>query len=307
MRDFGKVIVLMGGDSAEREISLISGGAVLKALVGAGINAVGMDAVGNFVDRLIREKPDRVFIMLHGRKGEDGKVQAALELLGIPYTGSGVLACALAMDKVRCKQLWQGIGLPTPGFEMLNSNTDWEAVLHRLGTVFVKPVKEGSSIGIGKAANAEALHAAYLAASAYDQQVMAETWIAGREYTVTILDEEVLPVIELRVPGEFYDFHAKYKGADTEYLCPCDLDQRAMNEVGQLALDAYKAIGCRGWGRVDIMRDGNGRFWLLEVNTIPGMTDHSLVPMAAEAAGMNFQELVVKILASSDLDPAREG
>jgi D-alanine-D-alanine ligase len=302
MSDFGKVIVLMGGESAEREISLVSGGAVLQALVHAGINAVGMDAVGNFIGRLIKEKPDRVFIMLHGRNGEDGKIQAVLELLGIPYTGSGVLASALAMDKIRCKRVWQGVGLPTPAFELLTDNTDLEEVLKKLGTVFVKPVKEGSSIGIGKANNLESLSAAYQSARQYDSLVMAEAWIQGKEFTVTILDDEIMPVIELRVPGEFYDFHAKYKGADTEYLCPCDLDMRATHEIGQLAFNAYKMIGCRGWGRVDIMQDLSGKFWLLEVNTVPGMTDHSLVPMSAKQAGLSFEELVLKILSTSDFN-----
>ncbi|MES2625588.1 MAG: D-alanine--D-alanine ligase [Pseudomonadota bacterium] len=298
-REYGKVAVVMGGRSAEREISLLSGNAVLTSLQRSGVNAIGIDADTNLLQELLAAKVDRVFIMLHGRDGEDGKLQGALEWLGIPYTGSGVLASALAMDKVRCKLVWQQLGINTPDFMRLTGDVDFTTVLTRLGPCFVKPVSEGSSIGIGGAETVAELEAAYQRASSYDAYVMAESWIKGREYTVAILDGQVLPVIELRPANAFYDYEAKYLSDDTKYLCPCDLDAAAAAELQQMALASYEAIGCNGWGRVDAMRDAQGKFWLLEVNTAPGMTSHSLVPMAAQAAGIDFDGLVLRILQSS--------
>ena len=281
--EFGRVAVLMGGRSAEREISLLSGNAVLEALLRSGVDAIGLDADISLYRRLQEEKVERVFIALHGRDGEDGKVQGALEWMGMPYTGSGVLASALAMDKVRCKLLWQQLGISTPPFSLLAPDSDPARVLQELGPCFIKPVNEGSSIGISTAATVEELASARELAARYDQQVMAERWIRGREYTISILDGEVLPVIELVSANAFYDFEAKYTSEETRYLCPCDLDANATRELQMLALRAHDAIGCKGWGRVDAMRDQAGRFWLLEINTVPGMTSHSLVPMAAKA------------------------
>ncbi len=298
-REYGKVAVVMGGHSAEREISLLSGTAVLASLQRSGVNAIGIDADTSLLEQLRSAAADRVFIMLHGRDGEDGKLQGALEWLGIPYTGSGVLASALAMDKIRCKLVWQQLGINTPDFVKLTAATDFAEVMRVLGACFVKPVSEGSSIGIGGAETPEELEAAWRRADTYDSNVMAERWIKGREYTVAILDGQVLPVIELRPAKAFYDYEAKYLSDDTRYMCPCDLDEAATADLQQMALASYAAIGCSGWGRVDAMRDAAGRFWLLEVNTAPGMTSHSLVPMAAQAAGFDFDALVLRILDSS--------
>lgn len=299
---YGKVGVLMGGDSAEREISLISGNAVLKALVSAGVNAVGIDAGRDLLHELEREKIERAFIMLHGRKGEDGKAQAALEWMGLPYTGSGVLASALAMDKVRCKKVWVADGLSTPPFMLLHERSNWKQAIGDLGTVFVKPVREGSSIGISRASSADQLREAYEQARRYDDYVIAERWIDGPEFSVAILGTQVLPAIELRSAGEFYDYEAKYFSEETRYVCPAALDEEKTRELQDLALRAYHSTGCTGWGRVDVMQDRGGRFWLLEVNTVPGMTEHSLVPMAASAAGMDFTSLALRILDSSYAD-----
>ena len=298
-REYGKVAVVMGGRSAEREISLLSGQAVLASLLHSGVDAIGIDAGATLLQDLRAANVDRVFIMLHGRDGEDGKLQGALEWLGLPYTGSGVLASALAMDKVRCKLVWQQLGITTPDFTRLTADSDLAAVLQKLGACFVKPVSEGSSIGIGGAETLAQLDAALRSALVYDAYVMAERWVKGREYTVAILDRQVLPVIELQPANAFYDFEAKYISDQTRYLCPCDLDAAATAELQQMALASYDAIGCSGWGRVDAMRDSDGRFWLLEVNTAPGMTSHSLVPMAALAAGINFDTLVLRILDNS--------
>ncbi|HWK52845.1 MAG TPA: D-alanine--D-alanine ligase [Hyphomicrobiales bacterium] len=298
-QEYGRVAVVMGGFSAEREVSLMSGGAVLQALLNQGIDAIGIDADHDLLDGLRRERVDRVVIMLHGRDGEDGKLQGALEWMGIPYTGSGVLASSLAMDKVRCKLVWQQLGLPTPRFVKLQKDMEPQAVLDHLGPCFIKPVNEGSSIGIGSATNVEEFRAIWQEAARYDAEVMAEQWIRGREYTVAILDGEALPVIELQSPNAFYDYEAKYLSDDTRYLCPCDLDARTMAQLQALALKASDAVGCWGWSRVDAMRDAEGRFWLLEVNTVPGMTSHSLVPMAARAAGIDFDTLVLRILQES--------
>jgi D-alanine-D-alanine ligase len=296
---YGRVAVVMGGRSAEREVSLNSGTAVLQALLRQGVDALGIDADPNLLQRLRQEGIERVFIMLHGRDGEDGKLQGALEWMGLPYTGSGVLASALAMDKVRTKLLWQRLGISTPDFVRLEEGSDFPAVLAQLGACFVKPVNEGSSIGIGGASTAEELAAAYQAAVRYDSEVLAERWIRGAEYTVAILHDRVLPVVQMQTGNAFYDYEAKYLSDQTRYQCPAGLDAAATAELQQLALRAYQAVGCSGWGRVDAMRDEAGSFWLLEVNTAPGMTSHSLVPMAARAAGMDFDALVLRILDSS--------
>ncbi|MBT5483189.1 MAG: D-alanine--D-alanine ligase [Gammaproteobacteria bacterium] len=305
--EFGRVAVLMGGDSAEREISLLSGSAVLDSLLRSKVDATAIDFKSKdvFAD-LLGSDFDRVLIMLHGRKGEDGKVQGALELMNIPYTGSGVLASALAMDKVRCKRLWQNLGLNTPAFTSLNSSSEWSSIINDLGPVFVKPVKEGSSIGISKASNASELEKAFALALKYDNAVIAETFIDGPEYTVAILGDSVLPVVGMKAKNDFYDYDAKYFSDATSYFCPCDLSADEEKVLGELARNAYEAVGCYGWGRVDVMRDNEGDFWLLEVNTVPGMTDHSLVPMAAKQAGIGFDELVLEILASSHIDRERD-
>lgn len=296
----GRVAVLCGGASAEREISLKSGAAVLAGLCAAGVDAYLLDAGDDLLAQLIAAPPAAAFIALHGRGGEDGTLQGALEWLGIPYTGSGVKAAALAMDKLRCKQLWQGAGLPTADFRVLDRDSDWTRVLAELGgDVMVKPVHEGSSLGMARARSAGELEAAWRAAAAYDDAVIAEAWLAGAEYTVAILGARALPVIRLETDREFYDYEAKYLRDDTRYLCPCGLDAAAEAELRRLALAAFASLDGRGWGRVDLMADGAGRWRLLEVNAVPGMTDHSLVPMAARAAGLSFPELVVEILRSA--------
>jgi len=293
---FGRVAVLMGGTSAERAVSLKSGAAVLKALGDRGVQAEGIDAGHDVLERL-SEGYDRVFIALHGRGGEDGVMQGALETMGLPYTGSGVLASSLAMDKLRTKALWRGFDLPTPEYVRLGADTDWNQIIDRLGLpLIVKPVHEGSSIGMAKVEKAEELEAAWRAAAGYDDEVIAERWITGGEYTVALLNGEPLPAIRLETPRTFYDYEAKYQSETTLYHCPAGLTAVEEQEIGQLAVSAFEALGCRGWGRIDVMRDREGRFWLIEANTIPGMTDHSLVPMAAKAAGIGFEELVWRIL-----------
>jgi len=294
---FGKVAVLMGGWSAEREVSLKSGQAVLEALMSRGVDAHGIDVDRNIIQTLQAGGYDRVFNILHGRGGEDGVIQGALETLGLPYTGSGVMASALSMDKLRTKQLWQGAGLPTPPFEVLGEGFDPAAVVARLGLpMMVKPATEGSSIGMSKVNSEAQLQVAWELASQYDATVLAEAWITGGEYTAAILGRQSLPLIRLEPMVEFYDYDAKYISDETKYHCPCGLEAAKEAELQQLALRAFDALGARGWGRVDIMLDTAGRPWLLENNTLPGMTDHSLVPMAAKAAGMEFGDLVVRIL-----------
>ncbi|WP_355661400.1 D-alanine--D-alanine ligase [Halomonas salifodinae] len=298
--DPGRVVVLYGGDSAEREVSLVSGKAVLAALRRSGVDAQGYDPAEGGLVGLERLAPDRVFIALHGRGGEDGTLQGALELLKIPYTGSGVLASALGMDKQRTKQVWQALGLPTPESLLLHDDTDWAAVCSRLGLpLIVKPVHEGSTLGITIVEDAASLAAAYREASRFDAQVMAERFIRGEEYTVSLLGGRVLPAIRVEVPSGFYDYEAKYVSNDTLYHLPCGLSSAEEAELGELCRAAFEAIGCRGWGRIDVMRDAQGRFWLLEVNTVPGMTDHSLVPQAAAHAGIDFDALVLAILATA--------
>ncbi len=297
--DFGKVAVLMGGRSAEREISLNSGRAVLAALLRRGVNAHGLDVGADVLTQLAEGRYNRAFIALHGRGGEDGVIQGALETLGLPYTGSGVIGSALGMDKFRCKLLWQGLGLPTPAFVLLKTEADLAAAAELGFPLVVKPAHEGSSIGVERVDDAAALHRAWQAAAQMDPEVIAECWITGPEYTVAILGLEALPLIRLETPHAFYDYDAKYQANSTRYLCPCGLAPEQEREAQQLALQAFNAAGARDWGRIDLMQDQAGQFWLLEVNTVPGMTDHSLVPMAAKAHGLDFDELVWRILAAS--------
>jgi D-alanine-D-alanine ligase len=294
---FGKVAVLYGGWAAERPVSLKSGAAVLAALQESGVDAHGIDVDRNILSVLQAGQFDRVFNILHGRGGEDGVIQGALELLDLPYTGCGVKASAISMDKLMTKRLWLGAGLPTPKYRVLNANTDFAAVVAELGLpLIVKPASEGSSIGISKVIDAAELKPAYEAAAKSDPVVIVEQWITGAEYTAGILAGEPLPLIRVEVPGVFYDYEAKYISNDTRYFCPCGLSDTEEQQARQLALDAFAAVGGCGWGRVDMMRDQQGNNWLIEVNTNPGMTDHSLVPMAARAVGMDFNSLVLRIL-----------
>jgi D-alanine-D-alanine ligase len=294
---FGKVAVLLGGRSAEREVSLRSGAMILKALTESGVDAHAFDTGERALTDLVAERFDRVFIALHGRFGEDGTVQGALELLGLPYTGSGVLASALAMDKWRTKLVWEALGVATPAHALLDARTDWAGTVAELGLpIMVKPACEGSSIGISKVTGVEQLQPAYELAARHDSIVIAEQFIDGEEYTAAILDDEALPLIKLETPRVFYDYQAKYHADDTRYLVPCGLSESRETELKMLALSAFKAVGAEGWGRVDLMMDKSGRAYCLEVNTVPGMTDHSLVPMAARARGIDFKQLVLHIL-----------
>ncbi len=296
----GRVGVLYGGLSSEREVSLQSGEAVFKALQKSGVDTVAIDLRENAIEQVQRALLDRVFIVLHGPGGEDGRVQAMLEFMGLPYTGSGVQASSLAMDKLLSKQLWRGINLPTPDFAVLQAGTDWLQILAQLGgEVMVKPVHEGSSIGMTKADSPESLQRAYEDAVAYDTNVLAERVIKGAEYTVSVLGERALPAIKLETNNRFYDYEAKYLSENTRYICPCGLSPDKHDQLQKLALKAFKSLGCSGWGRVDVMADSEDNFYLLEVNTVPGMTSHSLVPIAAKAVGMSFEELVVNILMST--------
>ncbi len=296
---FGKVAVMLGGTSAERPVSLNSGNAVLAALTRRGIDAHAFDPATRSLGDLISGEFDRVFIALHGRYGEDGCMQGALELLHIPYTGSGVMASAIGMDKWRTKLLWRAAGLPTADWAILDAATDFAAVEQQLGLpIFVKPAREGSSIGMSKVAAPGTLRAAYETAAEYDSLVLAEKFIDGAEFTVGILGDTALPLIRLEPATDkaFYDFEAKYLRDDTRYHCPAGLPEAQEMALRKLALDAFRLIGGRGWGRVDVMTDSRGNPYLLEANTSPGMTDHSLVPMAAREAGMDFDTLCVKIL-----------
>jgi D-alanine-D-alanine ligase len=289
--------VLLGGRSAEREVSLKSGNAVLGALRRQGVDAHPFDPAERDLGELKRDGFARAFIALHGRYGEDGTVQGALELMDIPYTGSGVLASALAMDKWRTKLVWQAAGIPIPDYVMLDADSDFAAVEARLGLpIFVKPATEGSSIGITKVKAPGELRAAYEVAAKYDDLVIAEQFVGGGEYTVAMLAGEALPVIKIEPASEFYDYDAKYLRDDTRYLCPCGLPAEKERAMQALAQKAFAVVGGRGWGRVDFLLDGAGNPFFLEVNTAPGMTDHSLVPMAARAAGVSFEALVVRVL-----------
>ena len=295
--DFGKVAVMMGGKSAEREVSLKSGAAVLAALRSSGVDAHGFDPQDKALEALHGEGFKRVFIALHGRGGEDGTLQGALDLLAIPYTGSGVLASALAMDKWRSKMIWQAAGLPVPDYAVLDGASDFAAVEARLGLpLFVKPANEGSSIGISKVKQTGGLRTAYELAARFDSCVIAEKYLAGGEFTVGILAGQALPVIRIVPATEFYDYDAKYLRDDTEYRIPSGLGEEREEEMRDMALRAFAVLGGRGWGRMDLMLDAGGRMYCLEANTSPGMTDHSLVPMAARAAGISFPQLVLKLL-----------
>ena len=298
---FGKVAVLLGGTAAEREISLRSGYAVLEALRQRGIDAHPLDtADADFVSRLQSGAFDRVFNALHGRGGEDGVVQGLLDYMGIPYTGSGVLGSALAMDKLRTKQLWLGVGLPTPPFCVLTAEADLRRAIDEVGfPMMLKPVHEGSSIGMSKVEREADLRAAWEAADRFDKEVLAERWIEGREYTTTIVGETALPMIRLETPRAFYDYQAKYHADDTRYHCPCGLQREQEEQLQALSLRAFFAVAASGWGRVDFMLDAGQRPWLIEVNTVPGMTDHSLVPMAARVHGWDMPELVWRLLETS--------
>lgn len=300
MSDFGKVAVLLGGNSAEREVSLKSGSGVLAALLRQGVDAHAFDPAERKLDELAAF--DRVFIALHGRYGEDGTIQGALELMGIPYTGSGVMASALGMDKWRTKLLWRSVGLPIPEFAMLDKHSNFDEIERQLGLpIFVKPDCEGSSIGISMVKQAGELKQAYSVAAKHDSLVLAERGILGGEYTVAILGDEALPIINIEPATEFYDYEAKYLRDDTAYRCPCGLSEPRELELRAQALEAFRVLGCRGWGRVDFLMDEEGKAYFLEVNTAPGMTDHSLVPMAARVAGISYDQLVVRVLALATL------
>lgn len=302
--DFGKVAVLMGGQSAERNISLESGKAVHTALCHAGVDAHAIDFNKNEFQQLVSNNFDRVFIALHGRGGEDGTIQGALETIGLPYTGSNVLSSALAMDKVRSKAIWRDSGLPTPAAVELNNTSNWEQIAEELKLpIMIKPVREGSSVGASKVTQVAGLSSAWEQANQFDDRVMAESWIEGDEYTIPILGDSVLPMIKLETKREFYDYQAKYEDDDTKYICPCGLDEDREQALGALALQACNALGVSGWSRVDVMIDKANKAWLIEVNTVPGMTSHSLVPMGAKQAGLSFEELVIQILATSLVVP----
>lgn len=295
--NFGKVAVLLGGRSAEREVSLKSGGMVLKALQSRGVDAHAFDPAQRGFEELVREKFERAFIALHGRFGEDGTVQGILEWLGIAYTGSGVLASALAMDKLRTKRIWAAEKMPTPKYELLSEHTNFRIAARKLGLpIMVKPASEGSSIGMSKVHAAGKLEEAYRLAARYDRVVIAEQFVDGIELTCGILGEQALPLIKLETPREFYDYDAKYVADDTRYILPSGLPAKKERELQELSLAAFRLLGCRGWGRVDLMLNKRGRPFLLEVNTAPGMTDHSLVPMAARAVGLSYEDLCLKIL-----------
>ena len=294
---FGKVAVLFGGRSAEREISLMSGNAVLQALREAGVDAHPFDPAQRDLHALRDEGFDRVFIALHGRYGEDGTVQGALELLGIPYTGSGVLASALSMDKVRTKMVWVANGLPTPDWVVLGADSDWDAVAARLGLpLIVKPAREGSTIGLTRVTAVDQLPAAYALASRHDRLVLAEVFVEGQELTGPFLGDRALPLIRIEAPQGNYDYQNKYFSDETRYFCPCGLDDAEEARIRELVMRAAVVLGCEGWGRADLIRRADGSVWLLEMNTSPGMTGHSLVPMSARAAGLDFTALVLAIL-----------
>jgi len=304
LADFGKVAVLLGGRAAEREISLKSGAAVLAALRARGVDAHPIDPDERVLERLREGGYDRAFIALHGRGGEDGVIQGALETIGLPYTGTGVLGSALGMDKYRTKLAWMGRGLPVAESVLLAVQSDLDSAAALGFPLMVKPAREGSSIGMGRVADRGALERAWREAREYDPLVLAERWIQGAEYTCAVLGAEALPLIRLETPNAFYDYDAKYRADSTRYICPCGLSAEEERRMQTIALDAFDTAGASGWGRVDFMLDADGRVYLLEINTVPGMTDHSLVPMAAKAAGIDFETLVVKILETS-LDRGR--
>jgi len=298
--EFGRVAVLMGGRSAERSISLESGQKVLNSLLEQGIDAHRIDVDINVSKHLRDGKFDRAFIILHGRGGEDGEIQGVLQSLDIPFTGSDITASVLSMNKLISKQVWVEHGLSTAKFVQVTVKSNCNSVIKSVGLpLIIKPVNEGSSIGMTKVSSADELEQAIRLATQFDAEVIAEQWIEGEEYTVAVLNNQLLPTIQLKTPHDFYDFEAKYESNTTEYLCPCDLSKEAETECENLALEAFIALRMTGWGRIDFMRDNNGQFYLLEANSIPGMTVHSLVPMAAKQAGISFEQLVWQILESS--------
>ncbi|MDH5611643.1 MAG: D-alanine--D-alanine ligase [Gammaproteobacteria bacterium] len=295
--EFGKVAVLMGGWSAEREISLLSGKAVLTALQAQGVDAHAVDVDHDIATVLKEGKFERAFIVLHGRGGEDGTIQGLLSAMSIPYTGSRVLGSSLSMDKLRTKQIWLAAGLPTPDYCILNSEMDCAHAVKKVGLpLIMKPALEGSSIGMSKVTDESEMISAWQKAKACGGVVIAERWITGKEYTAAILNDRVLPMIRLETSHAFYDFDAKYKAEDTKYICPCGLSQETEIQLSLMIKQSFNAVDASGWGRVDFMIDQNNQPWLIEVNTVPGMTDHSLVPMAAKQAGINFEQLVIEIL-----------
>jgi D-alanine-D-alanine ligase len=297
---FGRVAVVMGGDSAEREVSLNSGAGVLEALRSRGVDAFGVDGIPALLSAIQANHVDRVFNILHGRGGEDGVLQGVLSAFGVSCTGSGVLGSALSMDKVRSKQVWQSLGLPTPDFAVLHAGDDIACALERIGLpAVVKPSREGSSVGISRVRCAGDMSAAIELASRYDGELLIERMIEGDELTVAILGGQVLPSIRIVPAGEYYDYHAKYIAEDTRYECPGLADKVAEQALRELALRSFSALGCSGWGRVDVMRDRAGNNWLLEVNTAPGMTSHSLVPKAAAAIGMTYPDVCLQVLAQT--------
>jgi len=297
-KQFGKVAVLMGGWSAERDVSLVSGQAVFEGLRNAGVDVDAVDFKKANVDQL--KDFHRVFNILHGRGGEDGVVQGLLEYMGIEYTGTGVLGSALAMDKIRTKEIWLSKNLQTPEFRVVNTVAESEQAVEELGfPVIVKPALEGSSIGISKVESNAEIAAAFELANSCKSSVMIEQWIVGEEYTASVLNGKVLPLIKLQTPNQFYDYEAKYVSDNTEYVCPCGLDDEKEKQLGEVALTAFNAISAHGWGRIDFMLDKQGQYWLIEANTVPGMTSHSLVPMAAKQAGYSFEELLIEILKTS--------
>ena len=297
---FGKVAVLMGGLSAEREISLQSGNAVLTALKNKGVDAHGVDVGEDIINKLDAGNYQCAFIVLHGRGGEDGTMQGLLEIMKLPYTGSGVMASSLAMDKLKTKQIWRALGLPTPDFTVIDSRISCQQALETLGLpLIIKPVLEGSSIGMSKVEDKEELIPAWQKAQQCGGTVIAERWIEGDEYTAALLDDQVLPMIKLKTSHKFYDYDAKYDADDTQYICPCGLADESESALAELAKKAFDAVDASAWGRVDFMIDEKDQPWLIEVNTVPGMTGHSLVPMAAKQAGLSFDDLVLRILATA--------
>jgi D-alanine-D-alanine ligase len=300
MTQFGKVAVLMGGNSAEREISLISGQTVLDALVAQGVDAHKVDVGTDVAITLGQGEFDRAFIMLHGRGGEDGQIQGLLKSMALPFTGSDISAAVLSMNKRLSKQIWGQLNLPTANYQSVSVNSDIDSIIESVGLpLIIKPVNEGSSIGMSKVSTEQDLEDAIQNAAQFDSEIIAERWINGPEFTVAILGEEALPVIRLKTPNEFYDYEAKYKANTTEYLCPCGLSEQDEATCKRLALEAFNALGMKGWGRIDMMQDSDGQFYLLEANSVPGMTDHSLVPMAAANAGISFEQLVLRVLAQT--------
>ncbi|WP_127470252.1 D-alanine--D-alanine ligase [Thiomicrorhabdus aquaedulcis] len=300
--NFGKVAVLMGGTAAERDVSLRSGVAVTAALIAAGIDATAVDVTSLNDLQAVAQHYDRAFIALHGRWGEDGVVQAILTDLGVPFTGSGMAASALAMDKLRTKWIWLGAGLPTPEFVWVSATRPLNLATFAIPfPVIVKPCHEGSSIGMRKVNNVTDLAEAVAFAQQFDSEVLIERWITGKEYTAGVLGKEALPLIRLQTTHDFYDFDAKYKSNDTQYICPCGLEPAIEANIKAMVLQAFDVLGAKGWGRVDLMIDENNQAWLIELNSVPGMTDHSLVPMAAKASGRTFETLVREILHSSCL------